>query len=339
MCWIILGSILLTASLVSAQYLKPSSTRYIERQKEKVIAKQTAQWRACGESNSALKIATFSTNPPFGWTEVQEKQLIARGFGIDLVQQIARDKKIFTRTIGFQSDEDMRKAFETGRVDIWIGSYYDPKIRGLGHSYMIPAFIPNVITVIFLKNKARDVKNFDDLKGLKGVVRQDEQFYPYIRMSLPKELDIYETFDSKEAFTKLITGEADYLLSSPYSTEAEARRFKLNQHIKMISTPLMGQELFLVYSKKSMCPEFKKDFMEGLQEKRKDLNALKRSLINFIDTWGQRFKDEPSLIDQLKAEGKLPKDFILDTTTKPDAEAVQSNTETTTPEKVTDKKE
>jgi len=318
-CWLILGCLILTASIVSAQY--------IGSQKRKVVIEQTSGWRGCDGFGGALKIATFSTNPPFGWTEMAGNRLISKGFDVDLMQQIANEKKIALQPVGYQSDEEMRKAFEEGKIDIWVGSYYDPKIRGIGHTYLIPAFIPNVITVVFLKNKARDVKKFEDLKGLKGVVRQDEQFYPYIRLSLPKDLEIEEAFDSKEAFTKLITGKVDYLLSSPYSTEAEARRFKLNRYIKMVATPLMGQELFIVYSKNSMCPQFKKDFKEGLEEKRKDLNAQKRELINFIDTWGQRFKNEPSLIDQLKAEGTLPKDFVLDMTPQPAEEAIPSNAE------------
>ena len=305
LCWILLGGILLIMTSVSAQYIKT--------QKKSVVKEKAQVWHRCGEDGDTLKIATFTTNPPFGWSEVDNQRLIAKGFGIDLIQQIARENRIASSVVGFRSDKAMRKAFENGRIDIWVGAYYDPKIRGIGHTYIMPAFIPNVITAVFLKNKGRDVKNFEDLKGLKGAVRQDEQFYPYIRLSLPKDLEIEEVFDSKEAFTKLITGEVDYLLSSPYSAEAEARRFKLNRHIKFISTPLLGQELFVVYSKYSACPQFKKIFEKKLQEKRQDLNGLKRSLINFIDTWGVRFKDEPSLVDQLKREGVLPKDFVLNT--------------------------
>ena len=322
--WVLLGITLLSGTFASAQY----SARYIERQKEKVVKENTQGWRGCDEFGAGLNIATFSTNPPFGWTEEKGNKLISNGFGIAFVQQIANEAKIVVSPVGYQSDEDMRQAFEDGRVDIWVGSYYDQKIRGNGHAYIVPAFIPNVITVVFLKNKAREIKTFEDLKGLKGAVRQDEQFYPYIRLSLPKDLEIEEVFDSKEAFTKLITGAVDYLLSSPYSAEAEARRFKLNRYIKFVGTPLPGQELFLVYSKNSACPQYLKDFKDKLNEKRQDLNALKRSLINFIDTWGQRFKDEPSLIDQLKAEGVLARDFTLDTEVKPNIPGNQPNVAT-----------
>ena len=304
------GILFLSASFVSAQYIKT--------QKRAIVVQSAEGWRGCGEFGEGLKVATFSTNPPFGWSEyTTDDRLIAKGFGIDLMQQMANEAKIAISPIGYASDEEMRKAFETGQVDVWVGAYYDPKIRGTGHFYMTPAFIPNVITVVFLKGKVRPVKEFNDLKGLKGAVRQDEQFYPYIRRSLPKDLEIEEVFDSKEAFTKLITGQVDYLLSSPYSTEAEARRFKLNRYIEFVSTPLMGQELFIVYSKNSFCPQFRKDFMEKLSEKRQDLTALKRSLINFIDTWGLRFLNEPSLIDQLKAEKVIPPDFTLETKAEP----------------------
>ena len=108
-----------------------------------------------------------------------------------------------------------------------------------------------------------------------------------------------------------MTGEVDYLLSSPYAAEAEARRFKLNKEIDMVATPLLGQELFVLYSKNSMCPQFQREISQKLREKRQDLNGLKRDLISFIDKWGQRYKDEPPLIDQLKAEKVLPEDYKL----------------------------
>ena len=304
--WILaLVGLVLTGGWVSAQY--------IETQRRDTAMNSGAPLRLCGEISGGLKIATFSTNPPFGWTEGTEF-FRSNGFGIALMNQIAQELNIAYENIAFNKDEDTMKALDSGKVDVLVGAYYDPKIKEIGHLYLVPAFIPNVITVVFLKGKKKEVKDFNDLIGLKGAVRQDEQFYPYIRLSLPEELEIESVFDSKEAFTKLLTGEVDYLLSSPYSTEAEARRFKLNKEIDMVSTPLLGQELFVIYSKNSMCPQFRREISQKLREKRQDLNGLKRDLISFIDKWGQRYKDDPSLIDQLKAQKVLPEDYKLPST-------------------------
>ena len=294
--------IILTGGWVSAQY--------IESQRKDIIMHADSPMRVCGEMGGGLKIATFATNPPFGWSE-GKSNFSSNGFGVSLMDQIAQELNIVYGNIGFDKDEDAMAALDIGAVDMIVGAYYDPKIKGIGHRYLIPAFIPNVITVVFLKGKKKEVKDFEDLIGLKGAVRQDEQFYPYIRLSLPEELEIESVFDSREAFTKLLTGEVDFLLSSPYAAEAEARRFKLNKQIELISTPLMAQELFVLYSKNSECPQYQDEIAQKLQEKRQDLNGLKRDLISFIDTWGQKFKNEPSLIDQLKAEKILPEDYKI----------------------------
>ena len=299
---LILLGLILVAGAVSAQY--------IERQRKDVIRQSSSPIRLCGDISGGLKIATFATKPPFGWTEGSEF-FKGNGFGIALMSQIAQELNIAYENITFNKDKDTMKALNNGDVDVIVGAYYDPKIKEIGHRYLTPAFIPNVITVVFLKGKKKEVKDFKDLIGLKGAVRQDEQFYPYIRLSLPEELEIESVFDSKEAFTKLLTGEVDYLLSSPYAAEAEARRFKLNKEIDMVATPLLGQELFVLYSKNSMCPQFQREISQKLREKRQDLNGLKRDLISFIDKWGQRYKDEPPLIDQLKAEKVLPEDYKL----------------------------
>ena len=214
--WMVaLLGLVLTGGLVSAQY--------IESQRKQQVIIPTPSARTCGEMSGYLKVATFATNPPFGWTEGTDFYN-SNGFGIDLMNKILQELNISHANIGFDSDEEAMHALNIGKIDMIVGVYYDPKIGGLGHRYLIPAFIPNVITVVFLKGKAKQVNDFKDLIGLKGTVRQDEQFYPYIRLSLPSELEITPSFDSREAFTKLLTGEADFMLSSPYAAEAEARR-------------------------------------------------------------------------------------------------------------------
>ena len=189
--------------------------------------------------------------------------------------------------------------FQAGNVDLIVGMYYDPKMRMAGNTFLMPSVIQNVISVIFMKGKEKKIEKFEDLIGLKGVVRQDERFYNYIRLGLPKELQIEETNDSREAFTKLLTGEADYLLSSPYAAEAEARRFKMNLDIAMIPVPLMGQELFVLNSGNSLCKRYVPEIINKIKEKRQDMNGLKRDLISYINNWGQRFKNDPSLASQI----------------------------------------
>ncbi|MBQ7413440.1 MAG: transporter substrate-binding domain-containing protein [Alphaproteobacteria bacterium] len=275
---------------------------YIQTQRKEQIQRDgKVHLTGCGKPTEPLKVSTFSTNPPFGWTEIvpETGRYTSKGFGVDKIKEITKDLNIYTRAVGFQTDEEAFKAFQSGKIDILVGQYYNPKLRGDGHTYLTPSLFQNVISVVFMKGKEKEVRKFKELIGLKGVVRKDELFYSYIYPLLPKELQIEQVIDSKEAFSKLITGEADYLLASPYSAEAEARRFKINQDIVMTPVPLLGQELFVLYSKNSMCPEYRKSIAKKLKEKKQDTKALSRELINYIDVWGQRFRDDPPLTQEL----------------------------------------
>jgi len=285
---------------------------YIESQEQKKIEKIVEGERLCFES-SPVRITSFVTNPPFGWVEktvfdnlYDGWRYTEKGFNVDFIKNIGSELNIAVEAVAYPTDEKMIEAFYEGGVDIIAGAYYDPKMKLAGHGYVVPALIQNVITVVFMKGKEKEVKKFEDLIGMKGIVREDEGFYPYVRLMLPKEMEVETAHDSRSAFTKLILGEVDYILTSPYSAEAEARRFKLNTDISMVPVPLLGQELFLLVSGRVRCPHLVYEIALRLREKRKDMNAMKRELINYIDTWGQRFKNDPGLIDQLKKEGALP---------------------------------
>ena len=281
-----------------------ANSSYIESQKKKEEKVRTVKIRTCGGEDEPLKIAAFATNPPFSWVERQSDEENAiyegKGFLIDFMKDIAEELNIAVQAVGYPTDEEMLADFQVGNVDVVVGMYYDPKLRMGGNAFISPSVIQNVISVIFMKGKEKQVEKFEDLVGLKGVVRKDEQFYNYIRLGLPKDLQIEEAEDSREAYTKLLTGEADYFLSSPYAAEAEARRFKMKLDISMLSVPLKGQELFVLYSGKSLCPQYYREIAIKIQEKRQDMNAMKRDLISYINDWGQRFKNTPSLKNQLK---------------------------------------
>lgn len=283
-----------------------ANSSYIESQKKKEEKVRTVKIRTCGGEDEPLKIAAFATNPPFSWVESMYQgnrmSYIGKGFLIDFMKNIAQELNIATRAVGYETDEEMLENFQVGNVDLIVGMYYDPKLRTAGNSFIMPSVIQNVISVVFMKGKEKPIEKFEDLIGLKGVVRRDERFYNYIRLGLPKDLQIEEAEDSREAYIKLLTGEADYFLSSPYAAEAEARRFKMNLDIAMIPVPLMGQELFVLYSGNSLCPQYYREIATKIQEKRQDMNAIKRDLISYINNWGQRFKNDPSLKSQLAPE-------------------------------------
>lgn len=279
--------------------VRAQSSRYIEQQKREV--KHVAEKKKICNITYPIRIATSATNPPFGWTEAewdkmkQKDKYLAKGYNIDLLSDLFKSLDVWASPVAFTNDTDALNGLENGRVDVFIGAYYDPRYRKMGYTYIIPSYFQNVAALIFLKGKEKEFTSFQDLKGLKGVVRSDELFYTYVRPSLPSDVYIEEVPSSREAFTRLINGRADYILGSPYSAEAEARRFKLNTKITMVKTPLPAQEMFIVFGKNAPCRAAIPELVKKMKEHQKHKVEETQKLISYINTWGQRFKNEPGL--------------------------------------------
>lgn len=275
------------------------SSRYIEQQKKEV--QQVVEKKKICNITYPIRIATSATNPPFGWTEAewdktkQKDKYLAKGYSIDLLSDLFKSLDIWANPVAFTNDTDALNGLENNQVDVFIGAYYDPRYRKMGYTYIIPSYFQNVVALIFMKGKEKEITSFQDLKGLKGVVRSDELFYTYVRPSLPPGIHIEEVSSSREAFMRLISGQADYLLGSPYSAEAEARRFKLNTKIKMVKTPLPAQEMFIVFGKNAPCRAAIPELVKKMKEHQQHRVEETQKLISYINTWGQRFKHEPGL--------------------------------------------
>ena len=308
MKWILLFLFILGNITPTLAQEKKKQGIYIGARKKEEKVDTSIEWRTCS-NRKPLRITTFATNPPFGWTEgypVENKdeiEYISQGYLVDFLKKIADELHIATTLVGFPTDQEALSALETGAVDIFVGSYYDPKQRGRGHIFITPDVFQNLVVAVFMKGKEKEIKTLDDLIPLKGVARLDEQLFSYIHILFPKEAKIELVEDSQEAFTKLLKGEADYFLSSPYSAETEARRFKINHEIKMASIPIVGQKLFVLYSGRSACRQYIPEFKKKISEKDRDLSEETKALMEYINVWGENFREDPSLREEL---GLLP---------------------------------
>lgn len=265
--------------------------------------------RQCGGEGNPIRVASFETNPPFGWVDFSEGRFgmsdryFGNGFAVALFRNIAEANGLFVQPVGFPSYEKALKALAQGEIDVFAGAYYDPHIRQMGNSFVTPSFFQNAIVAVFLKGKEKPIERFEDLIGMKGVVRQDEYFYELMYKGLSKDLTIKQVPNAREAFRLLLTGEADYMLSSPYAAEAEARRFKMNQDIELSERALFGPEMFFVFSLNSDCRNIRSQFSQLIKKEKVHFEDWQRLLVSYIDRWGQRFKDSPSLDEQLN-QGK-----------------------------------
>ncbi len=286
-------------------YAKKTKNEYIEAEQQVVVKRQKVCNIVCG-CQKPIRVAGFVTNPPFGWaTSIVYKgkdKYITNGYGIDLFFKMAQELNYKTENVGFPSYQTALKELRRGRVDVIAGVYYNKNNLGVGMDLLFPSFMENPIIPIYLKGKEKNIKTFADLKGLKGVVRQEEMIYPLVYRQLLPGTDLKQVSGSKRAFKLLLDGQADYMLTSLYSAEAEIRRFKLVDKIQFSSVALEKPKLFFVFSATSGCQGLKESFSKKLKELQADNASYMNYFISYIDQWGQAFKDEPGLLETTSVE-------------------------------------
>ena len=262
--------------------------------------------RGCGYSRPII-VAGMVGNPPFGWVEYDEarerKPYESYGLGRDILDKMTRKLGMSYISTGFRSFDDALLALKKGEIDLLLGTYYQPKRLGLGTDIISPSYFQNVFTVYFKKGKEFPVSSVLDLVGFKGILRREEHLYPLIQSQLPIGIELTQVSGAKKAFEMLLNEEVDYLISSPYSTEAELRRYKLNGKIITDNTIIKDAGISYALSTNSACyQDLKKVLGRTLQDNEFSPAKISEMVYKSIDNWGERFRNEPGLV--VKSDSK-----------------------------------
>lgn len=317
--FLILSTLFLTAPVFA------QTTSYKETEKTYTFEAKIDDKASCGLSHRPIRLVGFVTNPPLGWKETTSySRDYSNGFGLTLFEKIAEDLGYKTLNTAGESYHDAIMMVKRNRADILLGTYYDPQIQS-GLQLIYPSFIGNPFIIVFMKGKEKPITSFNDLKGLKGVVRQEELIYPLIFKSLPAGVDMTQVSGARTAYAGLVTGEYDYLFTGLYNAETEIRRFKLMDDTVITETPLVKPELFFAIGNNSPCKEAVEKISEKIRELKNDAAGTQKMLIALIDEWGKRFADDPSLIEQLNPPAELETTPETQTTPeKPSSDAAQN---------------
>lgn len=304
-CLMLTGFVWALPILAVAQMERPT-VRYAEEDviKQKNYDRKTVY--ECGD-RKPIRVAGFVTNPPFGWMDIisgntlNQDRYVNDGFGYQLFLKMANEMNLKVEGVGFKSYYEAVNALKTGQIDVLLGAYYDKRVLGVGTSVLFPGYFSNPVVVVFLKGNERPVNSYEDLKGLKGLIRQEEGLYSLIYQGLPKDVQIEQVSGARKAYTMLLEGKADYMISSLYAIEAEIRRFKITDKVSITTKPLLSPELFFVFGSNSECLVLKPMFAEKLTQEKQNQGNINQILFKQVDKWIERFRYAPPLAVEISS--------------------------------------
>lgn len=259
---------------------------------------QTGGLKICGTEDRPVITAGYANYPPFSWKVLVYKaetdrlnRYAYKGFVHDIVKD-AFDG-IETEDY-FQEDyEKLKRDVKHGKADVFFTAYYEDEKKS-NVDYIFPAYFGNPFVVVSLQEKPLDVSSFDALSGLRGVVRNEEGIRQLIQPALPTDTKVDWVDGPREAFKRLLTGQADFMISSPYAAVAEARRFKVYDRLHISQTPLRSIKLFAAWSKMSQCRHLRPKFVENFNRLMKDPVEKQKRLNAAIEEWiAQNEGEEP----------------------------------------------
>lgn len=134
-----------------------------------------------------------------------------------------------------------------GNFQLMLGVYSDTKqFSGIVPIY--PAVISNPIHIMGLAETQDKIKDIEDLKKLKGVVCECEYLSDFAWRKM-KDLNLEHVKTPYEAYEKIFTGNADYLIGSLYYNRIMSSRYGLERYLSSSKKPLFKIPVFMAMSK------------------------------------------------------------------------------------------
>jgi polar amino acid transport system substrate-binding protein len=107
--------------------------------------------------------------------------------------------------------------------------------------------------VMVAKGKAFPFRGRQDLIGKKGVTNAGESYGSEFDSFIAQKLTVSRSNGQDQAFKELLSGKADYLIIGLYPGLAGAAKAGLKNQVEALKTPLLKEEMFIAFSKKSPC--------------------------------------------------------------------------------------
>lgn len=243
--------------------------------------------------------------PPFSYYERGADGYVLKGAFIRPIMQIAKQRKIDINPIHILNSEKYAVKLllidvRAGTYQMFIGANSDTKLyKGL--ELVFPSIISNPIHIITLPDKQQNIKSFDDLKTLRGIICRSEYFSDFV-LRKAKELNVTIVDTPYDAYKMLFTDQADYMLGSLYYNKIMAIRNGIENDLAFSNMPLYKTPVFIALSKvMPLLSEYLKAFKQEFSTP-EFAKAVKQEIINIIDA------------ERIKYDGVVPPSFATEET-------------------------
>ncbi len=248
-----------------------------------------------------VEMSGYTNYAPFGWIEDQSFDGANGYFTVfePLLNIFIADANVeISKKIYLKDIDELVQQVRSGNVDFFLGAYNETELfRGLHLLY--PAVLYNPITVFMLPNKVKEVSSTEDLKKLKGARNVNEYFSDFVekRVAEYKPIEVDSLY---EAFEKLYTREADYLITSYYNGMLELTRLGLRNQIVPAKQSLWNIPMFIGVSKTSQHRDMISRRITKYLSDKNNIKAVEQNLQKLITEFEKRY------------EGTVPPTFIKD---------------------------
>ena len=186
-----------------------------------------------------------------------------------LVGEIAEELNVPFEANYMGSWSEAQSAARAGNADMIIGVYYNDE-RAKYLDYVEPPFAYDPVVVFVASDKPFKFKGRDDLVGKNGVANEGESFGTTFDAFLKAKLTITRVDGLPAAFDALLSGKADYVIAPYYPGTAQLVRLNKQDKIASLEPPLLSEELFVAFSKKSPCAALSPKFGAGIMARTED---------------------------------------------------------------------
>lgn len=197
-----------------------------------------------------IYLTSFADYFPFGYKMIGEDST-------DTVGSVFRDvlselkPKETNLTFGyhyFNTTSEAAIDMKTGKTHVFLGAFYATSLFD-DFDFVFPSILNSPIHLMMLPDRITEVKTIEDLKNLKGIYVQNEEFSSHL-LNIFQDIGLTPVQNTDEAYQKLLLGEVDFILGSFYYQYVKVLESGLKDYIAFSSRPLWNMPMFIALSKR-----------------------------------------------------------------------------------------